>query len=217
MTAEPEPYITPEEYLALEREAETKSEYYEGRMYGVYALAGAGESHALIVTNLVVSLGTQLRDRPCRVYSSDMRVKVTDAGLYTYPDVVVVCGPARFEDDRRDTLVNPSVIIEVLSPSTEGYDRGKKFELYRNLESLTDYILIAQDHSLIEHFARRPDDTWLLTVCNDLDAAVQIESIGCALPLADVFAKVEWPPKHEGEGPAMLHRVKEAETGYAAP
>ena len=217
MTAEPEPYITPEEYLALEREAETKSEYYEGRMYGVYALVGAGESHALIVTNLVVSLGTQLRDRPCRVYASDMRVRVTEAGLYTYPDVVVVCGQVHFEDDRRDTLVNPSVIIEVLSPSTEGYDRGKKFEFYRNLASLTDYILIAQDHPLIEHFAWRPDDTWLLTASNDLDAAVQIESIGCALPLADVFAKVEWPPKHEGEGSAMLHRVKEAQAGYAAP
>jgi Uma2 family endonuclease len=103
---------------------------------------------------------------------------------------------------------------QVLSPSTEGYDRGKKFEFYRNLESLTDYVLIAQDHPLVEHFARRPDGTWLLSAFNDLDAAARIGSIGCDLPLVDVFAKVEWPPKVEGE-PAIIHRVKEASADYA--
>ena len=125
MTAQPEAYFTSEEYLAMEREAETKSEYHAGR---IYALAGASESHVLIASNLVVSLGGQLRDKPCRVYASDMRVKVTSFGMYTYPDVVVVCGQARFEDTRRDTLLNPTVIVEILSPSTEGYDRGRKFE-----------------------------------------------------------------------------------------
>ena len=125
MPTQPEAYFTPEEYLAMERKAETKSEYHAGR---IYALAGASESHVLIASNLVVSLGAQLRGRPCRVYASDMRVKVTTFGMYTYPDVVVVCGQGRFEDTRRDTLLNPTVIVEVLSPSTEGYDRGRKFE-----------------------------------------------------------------------------------------
>jgi len=210
MTAQPEVYLKPEEYLALERQAETKSEYFDGR---VYALAGASEAHALIVTNLVLILGTKLRDRPCRVYSSDMRVKVTAAGLYTYPDVVVVCGKAEFEDDRRDTLVNPSVLVEILSPSTEGYDRGKKFQFYRGLESLTDYILVAQDHLLVEHFARLPDGTWLLSAFDDLEAVAHIKSLGCDLPLADVFAKVEFPPDEEV---AMLRRVVEESASYAS-
>jgi Uma2 family endonuclease len=209
MTAQPEQYLTPEDYLALERKAQTKSEYYDGQ---VYALAGASESHALIVTNLVLILGTQLRDRPCRVYSSDLRVKVTAAGLYTYPNVVVVCGAAEFEDDRRDTLLNPSVLVEILSPSTESYDRGRKFEFYRGLDSLTDYILVAQDHPLVEHFARLPDGTWLLSAFGDLNEVARIESIGCDLPLTEVFAKVEFPPDEEL---AMLRRVKEDDASYA--
>lgn len=210
MTAQPEPYLTPEDYLALERKAQTKSEYYDGQ---VYALAGASPSHTLIAANVTALLVVALRNRPCTVHVADQRVKVTAAGLYTYPDVVVVCGVAEFEDDRRDTLLNPSVLVEILSPSTEGYDRGRKFEFYRGLESLTDYILVAQDHSLVEHFARLPDGTWLLSAYSDPNDVARIESIGCDLPLADVFAKVEFPPDEEL---AMLRRVKADDASYAS-
>jgi Uma2 family endonuclease len=127
--------------------------------------------------------------------------------------VVVVCGVARFEDERRDTLLNPSVLVEILSPSTEGYDRGRKFQFYRSLESLTDYILVAQDHPLVEHFARLPDGTWLLSAFDELDAVAHIKSIGCDLPLAEVFAKVEFPPDEEV---AMLRRIKEESASYAS-
>ncbi len=212
MTAQPEVYFTPEEYLAMEREAGTKSEYHAGR---IYALAGASESHVLIASNLVVSLGAQLRDRPCRVYASDMRVKVTTFGMYTYPDVVVVWGQARFEDGRRDTLLTPTVIVEVLSPSTEGCDRGRKFGFYRGLESLTDYVIVAQDRPLIEHYLRLPDETWLLSAASDLDAVAHIETIGCDLPLSDVYAKVEFTPEDETDGVGGIFRVKEEPVAYA--
>ncbi len=136
------PFLSPQEYLALERQAETKSEYYAGE---VFAMAGASRRHVKIMVNTVVSLAAQLKERSCEVFTSDMRVKVSATGLYTYPDVAVVCGKPRFDDDQEDILLNPTVIIEVLSKSTEAYDRGEKFALYRALESMTDYLLIAQD------------------------------------------------------------------------
>jgi Uma2 family endonuclease len=196
----------------MEREAGSKNEYHAGR---IYALAGASESHAVIASNLVVSLGVQLRDKPCRVYAPDMRVKVTVFGLYTYPDVVVVCGQGRFEDTRRDTLLNPTVIVEVLSPSTEGYERGRKFEFYRGLESLTDYVIIAQDRPLIEHYLRLPDQTWLLSDTHDLSDVAHVETIGCDLPLSDIYAKVEFPPEDETEGAGGIYRVKEEPVAHA--
>jgi len=185
----PKFHFTPEEYLALERQAATKSEYWNGQ---VYALAGASENHVLIVANMVSTLVTQVKGRPCKVYSQDMRVKVSAAGLYTYPDVVVVCGKAQFEDRHRDTLLNPTVLIEVLSPSTETYDRGTKFAFYRSLESLTDYLVVAQDSPQIEHYARQPNDKWLLTDHKGLDAVAQVASIHCTLSLADVYDKIDW-------------------------
>jgi len=184
------PYLTPAEYLRLERQAETKSEYWDGQ---VYAMVGATEEHNLIATNLVISLGSQLRSKPCKVYSNDMRVKVSAAGLYTYPDVIVVCGKAHFEDRHRDTLLNPTVLIEVLSPSTAAYDRGAKFEFFRMLESLSDYLLVAQDRPIIEHYVRQPDDKWLLSTYKGLEAVVHVGFIGCDVRLADVYDKVEWP------------------------
>jgi len=189
MQPQPKFHFAPEEYLALERQAATKSEYWNGQ---VYALAGASRAHVLIVTNLVAGLGVQSRGRPCEVYASDMRVKASAAGLYTYPDVVVVCGKPRFEDRHRDTLLNPTVLIEVLSPSTETYDRGTKFAFYRNLESLTDYLVVAQDSPQVEHYARQPDDKWLLTDHKGLDAVAQVASIHCTLSLADVYDKIDW-------------------------
>ncbi len=190
MLPRPKLYLTPEEYLTLERQAETKSEYWNGEMY---AMAGASETHILIVTNLVISLGPQAKGRPCKIYSNDMRVKVQATGLYTYPDVVVVCGNAHLEDRHNDTLLNPTVLIEVLSPSTETYDRGAKFEFYRKLASLSDYLLVAQDRPFVEHYMRQPDGRWVLNEYEGLDAIIHIASIGCELRLADIYDKVEFP------------------------
>ncbi len=151
--------FTPEQYLALERKAAFKSEYFDGC---IRAMAGASRAHNLIALNLGSEIRSQLRDRPCETYVSDMRVRTGPSGLYTYPDVVVVCGEPRFEDDELDTLLNPTVIVEVLSPSTEAADRGRKFASYRRLASLQEYVLVAQDRACVERYTRQGDE-WLLT------------------------------------------------------
>jgi Uma2 family endonuclease len=188
MPIQPTPRLTPEEYLARERKAQTKSEYFDGE---IFAMSGASPAHVLIVTNVVRELSGQLRPRDCTVYSTDLRVKVSATGLYTYPDVVVVCGAPRFEDEQNDTLVNPKVIVEVLSKSTQDYDRGAKFEQYRTIESFTDYVLIGQDKPHVEHFLRQSDGRWLLTETNRLDDRIELETIAAHLALADVYEKVE--------------------------
>jgi Uma2 family endonuclease len=180
--------LTPEEYLTLEREAEYKSEYFDGE---VFAMAGASARHVLIVTNVVRELGTQLRRRPCTVYSSDLRVRVSETGLYTYPDVVVVCGTPQWADDQQDTLLNPTLLVEVLSESTKDYDRGGKFEHYRTLQSLIEYVLIAQDKTHVEHFVRQPDNRWILSETNSVEDTIHLSSIGCKLELAEIYDKVE--------------------------
>ncbi|HMA36331.1 MAG TPA: Uma2 family endonuclease [Chloroflexia bacterium] len=177
---------TPEEYLAHERQAAYKSEYLAGQ---IVAMSGVSRAHSLINTNLAWVLSSQLRDRPCEVHASDMRVKVTAQGLYTYPDIAVVCGPAQWEDAQVDTLLNPTLIVEVLSPSTEAYDRGAKFGYYRALPSLQEYLLVAQDKVLVEHFVRAGDG-WLLTATTDLGAVVSLPAIGCAVPLAEIYHQV---------------------------
>jgi Uma2 family endonuclease len=183
----PEKFVTPEAYLKFERSSEIKHEYYGGT---VFAMTGASRNHNLIVANVIATLHTQLRKRPCIVYPSDMRVKTRSSVLYTYPDISVVCGESQFEDEFVDTLLNPTVLFEVLSPSTERYDRGKKFQHYRTLPSLQEYVLIAQDSYRIEHFTRQPNDEWLLADAASLDAAIQLPSIQCQLALADVYEKV---------------------------
>jgi Uma2 family endonuclease len=188
MSLQAKPLLTPEEYLALERNAEHKSEYFAGE---VFALAGASERHNLIVGNVFAGLHPQLRNRPCKVYASDMRAKVHATGLYTYPDVVAVCDEARFDDDQKDTLLNPTVILEVLSESTEAYDRGRKFAHYRKLESLAEYVLIAQETHHVEHYLRQPDNQWLLSESDGLQDAIHLPSINCHLALADVYDKVD--------------------------
>ncbi len=190
MPSQPKTYITPEEYLAIERQAEYKSEYFNGEMF---AMTGAGERHVLIVTNVVAELRGQLRQRPCTVYSTDLRVRVSPTGLYTYPDVVVVCGQPQFADDQRDTLLNPTLIVEVLSESTKDYDRGGKFEHYRTLVSFSEYVLIAQDRYHVEHFVRQSDNRWLLSETNRLEDTIRLSSVGCDLALAEVYDKVEMP------------------------
>jgi Uma2 family endonuclease len=181
------PSISPEEYLAAERRAETKSEYFEGR---VYAMAGASRRHNLIVANLLAHLHGRLRAAPCEVYPSDMRLKIVATGLYTYPDVSVVCGEPELEDEHRDTLINPSVLIEVLSDATEAYDRGRKAEQYRRIDSLKEYLLVAQKEPHIEHYRRHGDREWLLAEATGLEAQVDLVSVDCVLPLRDVYDRV---------------------------
>ena len=180
--------ISPEEYLAAERACEAKHEYLAGE---IFAMGGASWEHNLIVTNLVRELSGQLKDRPCRVFASNMKIGVEAADLYAYPDVVIGCGEDRFADRHFDTLLNPTVVIEVLSPSTEAYDRSKKFAHYRQLESLTNYLLVSQSRRRIEHFHREPDGRWLLFEAAGAEAALEIPSIGCRLALAEVYDKVE--------------------------
>ena len=190
MVSQPKPYYTSAEYLALERAAENKSEYLAGE---IYALAGASEQHITLTLNIAAELRTQFRGRPCRVYASDLRIKVAASGLYTYPDVVAACGELRFEDGHRDTLLNPTVIFEVLSPSTEAYDRGKKFAHYRRLESLMAYVLVAQDEVHLEHYARQGSD-WLLQEARGRGDTIHLPSVGGALSLSAIYENVEFSP-----------------------
>ncbi|HEX8476646.1 MAG TPA: Uma2 family endonuclease [Pyrinomonadaceae bacterium] len=186
MSSQTKTYFTAEEYLALEREAEYKSEYFNGE---IFAMTGASRRHNLIAANVLVALHPQLKGRPCEVYTSDMRVKVSPTGLYTYPDVVVACEKPMFDDEYTDTLLNPTVIVEVLSKSTEGYDRGRKFEQYRKLVSLSEYLLIAQDKYHVEHYVRQPDNQWLLSETDNPQDIVNLPSIDCRLALSDIYDK----------------------------
>lgn len=188
MRAAAEMTCPPAEYLALERRSAEKHEYLAGE---VFAMTGASRAHNLIVTNLVRELGQQLKRRPCQVFASDMRVKVSASGLYTYPDVVVVCGEARFEDEQVDTLLNPTLIVEVLSDSTEAYDRGEKFEHYRKLPSLAEYLLVAQDRPHLDQFVRQADAQWLLAEWHGRDATVRVPSVDAVLALDEVYDKLE--------------------------
>ena len=188
MSSQAQQRYTPEEYLALERQAQRKSEYYAGE---IFTMASASRWHNLIVTNVIGELRSQLKGRPCTTYPSDMRVKISPTGLYTYPDVTVVCGEAWFEDHQQDTLLNPTLIVEVLSESTEAYDRGGKSAHYRKLESLMEYVLITQTKPHIEHYVRQPDNRWLLAEADSLPAAVHLPSIDCHLALAEVYDKVD--------------------------
>lgn len=191
MSAAPKLYLTPAEYLAFERQSDIKHEYFRGDLF---AMSGASRQHVRIAVNATIVLGNQLARRGCDVFNSDMRVKVSPTGLYTYPDLAIVCGRPRFEDKELDTLLNPSVIIEILSKSTEAYDRGEKFAQYRTLETLTDYLLISQTRPHIERFTRQEGGLWLLSESIGLDAVMPIESIQCQLPLAEVYDRVEFEP-----------------------
>ena len=187
MSGQPQARYSPQEYLELERQAEYKSEYVNGE---IFAMSGASEEHNLIVMNVAAALHTQFRGRPCKVYANDMRVKVSPTGLYTYPDVVAVCGEAQLEDAHLDTLLNPTTLIEVLSSSTEAYDRGEKAEHYRRLPSLAEYLLISQDKPHLEHYRRQSDNRWLLSEASQLHAAITLPAIDCTLRLAAVYDRV---------------------------
>ncbi len=183
-------HLTAEQYLSQERQSEIKSEYFNGE---IFAMAGASREHNQISANLVRVLGNQLLEKPCSVYSSDMKVRIKKARKYTYPDLVVACQTERFEDEHRDVLLNPVVIVEILSDSTEAYDRGHKFLHYQLLDSLIVYLLVSQDAPRIEMFTRHENNAWLYAEFHELDAIIKIESIDCSLRLGDVYYKVNLP------------------------
>ncbi len=178
--------ITPEEYLARERLADTKSEYYDGE---IFAMAGASLEHVRISTNVVIDLGRQLLGSPCEAFTSDLKVRANEM-TYAYPDVTVVCGEAQFADAETGVLLNPTLIVEVLSPNTEAWDREGKFERYRERASLRECLLIAQERPHVEYYARQPDGQWLLAVATGLQEVLALASIGCELTLARVYHKV---------------------------
>jgi Uma2 family endonuclease len=192
---------TVEEYLALERASEERHEYLDG---DIYAMAGESPDHGRICMNLYGSLWPQLRGTPCEAFAKDTKVRsgplpLSDhsmEGLFSYPDLVVVCGAMQFHDQVRDVLLNPSLIIEVLSASTEAFDRGEKFRRYRTwLPTLHDYLLVAQDRPLIDHYHRVEENRWELVSIEGLAASLHLESIQCTLRLADVYDRITFPPE----------------------
>lgn len=182
-------FFTVEEYFALEENADHRSEYFGGE---VFAMAGGSVNHNQIAGNLYTSLRGALGRKSCRTFMADMRLFVARYGLYTYPDIMVICGGIDFAPKRTDTVTNPVVLFEVLSPSTEAYDRGKKFEFYRTLPSLRDYVLVDQERVHIEHYRLADNRQWVLTVLDDAGEQLVIESIGAELPLSSIYEQVVW-------------------------
>jgi Uma2 family endonuclease len=187
MSTVPRSLLTPQEYLERERRAETRSEFYRGE---VFAMSGATWEHTLIKDNFSREAGLRLKGGPCKVVTSDLRVKVDASGLYTYPDIVIVCQEPQFEDNVFDTLINPRAIVEVLSESTEKYDRGSKFENYRLVPSLQEYVLVAQDRLLVERFVRQDDNTWVLTVFDKPGTSFSFGTIDAEIPLGEIYRGV---------------------------
>lgn len=185
------PHLTPLEYLAIERAAPTKSEFYDGEMF---AMAGGTALHSLIGTNVAREFGNKLRGKKCVPYNADLRILVEATGLFTYPDLSVICGPLQFAD-ADDTVTNPSVLVEVLSPSTEAYDRGQKFLLYRQIPSLREYLLVSQHEPLLEMFVRQENNLWVLREAAGLDARLEIPSLQITVSLAEIYANVAFPPQ----------------------
>jgi Uma2 family endonuclease len=186
MSVQLQPRLTPREYLDLEEQAEYKSEYYQGE---IFAMSGGSPNHALIAANLIATLQSQLKGTGCRVFTGDLRVHIPASELYTYPDVTVVCGKLELTGDRQDNLANPILIVEVLSPSTESYDRGQKFSLYRSIPSLREYVLVSQDRISIEIFHKNDAGIWELHLPEE--GNVILASVGCRIQLDDVYADVE--------------------------
>jgi Uma2 family endonuclease len=189
MSAMPQPtsYMSEADYLAMERASDTKHEYFAGE---VLAMSGASQAHNLIAGSLYVALYNALRGRDCNVYPSDMKVRTPATGSNTYPDISVVCGESQFSDDERDALTNPLLIAEVLSPSTERYDRGQKFRFYRELPSLKTYLLVSQDRALIEYYHLQSDGVWQFGEAQGLDSMLALPALAIHLRLADMYEQV---------------------------
>ena len=191
MNALPKRTFTPEEYLLLENQADYKSQYVAGE---IFAMAGAEPEHIEITDNLTAALREHFRGRPCRSYSTGLRVRVPPGELWTYPDVAALCGEPRFDHATGPaTLLNPQVIFEVLSPSTAAFDRGEKLMRYRQLDSLADYVLVSADRMRVEHHARQPDGSWTLRTYERPDQSLPLASIECELPLAEIYERIVFP------------------------
>jgi Uma2 family endonuclease len=185
-------YLTPEQYLDIESKAEFRSEYINGEMF---AMSGATPNHARIVLNTARRLTEQLDGRPCEAFDGDLRLYSAKYKIFTYPDVLVTCGPHQLLDARRDTLTDATVIVEVLSPSTKNYDRGEKFLFYRSLPSFSEYLLLSQDTMRAEHHVRQPDNSWLFREFTESDDKIELKSISCRLQLRSLYERVEFEPE----------------------
>jgi Uma2 family endonuclease len=192
MTAQPNQAMTVEEYLAFEETSSIKHEYFAGH---IIALAGGNEAHSIISSNINALLHTQLRQRPCTVYTSDMKVRAEQPRKYMYPDISIVCGQPRYEDSKRRVLLNPTVVIEVLSASTERFDRGVKFQWYRSMASIQEYILVSQDTKYIDQYHRQSDNLWSLSSVSGETDALHLSSINCTLTIEDIYEKVNFNPE----------------------
>jgi len=182
-------HVTPEEYLAAERLSETRSEYLDG---GVYPMTGASLHHNKIVTNTAAELVFQLKGRPCSVLSNEMKVRLPDSSKFFYPDVTVICDEPQFHDGRTDTILNPVLVIEVLSPSTEAFDRGAKVHAYQTIESLKEYVLVSQDSPAVERYVRNGDEGWQYKSVVGLESSLTLPSIECTLNMGAVYDKVDF-------------------------
>ena len=189
MTTQTIAYVTPDEYLAAERVSESRSEYLDGV---VHAMTGGSLDHVKIVGNITTELTMQLRARPCHVLPIDMKVRLPDSRKFFYPDVSVVCGELQFHDERRDIILNPLLVIEVLSKSTEAFDRGDKFLAYQTLDSLKEYVLVAQEKPVVEQFVRQADGKWTYTSVAGLESSLSLSSVECTLKLSAVYDKVDF-------------------------
>ena len=196
MSARSQPYLTPEQYLEIDRAAEFRSEYYKGRMYPLgdppEAMAGGTYRHSKLTHSLGRRLGNALEGRPCEVSGSDIRVSSVSGGFYSYPDLVVVWGEPRLLDGRKDTLLNPALIVEVLSHSTEGRDLGLKLAQYRSIESLEEYALVWQTEPRVEVYRRQPAGRWLLSEFIGLDAVCHFESVNAGISLGEIYDKISF-------------------------
>lgn len=199
MAAEPKIALTVQDYLDIERESETKHEYLDG---AIVAMVGASPAHNRIQTSLIAQLYPRLRRQSCEIFGGDMRVRIERLNMYTYPDLSVVCGTPTFIGPAPDALLKPTLLVEILSPSTEMYDRVKKFWRYRQLPSLREYVLIAQDRPMIEHYIRQDDGTWNWSAAEELGGTIALPTIGCTLELAEVYEQVTFPPEEANESGA---------------
>ena len=181
-------YVSPEEYLERERIAETKHEYINGE---IVAMAGGSLAHSLIAANIITALNNRIRGKGCHVFTSDARVAVRWGELIAYPDVSALCGPPAYFDDHRDTITNPVFVAEVLSPSTKNYDRGTKLRLYRMMPSFVECLLVEQTPVEVEHWRRLEHGDWLLSTIRDNAGVLKLQSLGCELPIADIYHGVE--------------------------
>jgi Uma2 family endonuclease len=181
--------FTPAEYLTLERTSAYRSEYFQGE---IFAMAGGTPRHSLIQTNLTGELRQALKGNSCTTYNSNLRILVDQTGLYTYPDASIVCGPLEIAEGQPDVVLNPTVLFEVLSVSTEAYDRGQKFGNYRQIESLREYVLVSQKEILVERFQRNSDNSWTLTESRGIDSQMALTSVGITIPLMEIYDKVDF-------------------------